>query len=82
MGNWKEQQDKNRETREKNRTRRESLGKLFHDFAKLSFAGLVIGGISPVFTDLYYMSKIPFILAGIIVTIILAWIGDRIYKNL
>ena len=47
QGNWIRQQAIQQESREREKSRREALGKLFHDFAKLSFAGLVIGGMTP-----------------------------------
>ena len=38
-----------KDKREKEKTRRELLGKLFFDFAKLVFAAFVLGGLSPLF---------------------------------
>ena len=81
QGNWIRQQAFQQEARDREKTRKEALGKLFHDFAKLSFAGLVIGGISPVYTDIYYESRLPYILWGIAGTLILALFGDRFYKK-
>lgn len=78
--NWIRQQAFQQEARDREKTRKEALGKLFHDFAKLSFAGLVIGGISPVYTELYYDTKLFYILWGVILTLILAFFGDRILK--
>ena len=41
MGNWEKQQDEKKESRERDQSRRENLGKFFYDLAKLTFAGLV-----------------------------------------
>ena len=38
-----------KDKREKEKTRRELLGKLFFDFAKLVFAAFVLGELSPLF---------------------------------
>ena len=65
QGNWIRQQAIQQESREREKSRREALGKLFHDFAKLSFAGLVIGGMTPIYTDFYYESNTPFIIWGV-----------------
>ena len=45
MGSWSEQQEVKKEVKEKDKVRREKLAGLFFDLAKLSFAGLVVGGI-------------------------------------
>lgn len=39
MGKWSEQQEVKKETKEKDKMRRETLGKFFFDLAKLAFAG-------------------------------------------
>lgn len=51
MGNWSEQQVASKETKEINKSRRENLGKFFYDLAKLTFAGVVVGGIIPLYSD-------------------------------
>ena len=48
MGNWEKQQEVKKETRERERTSREVLGKFFYDLAKLIFAAMVMGGIVPI----------------------------------
>ena len=80
QGNWIRQQAIQQESREREKSRREALGKLFHDFAKLSFAGLVIGGMTPVYTDFYYESNTPFIIWGVVLTSIFAFLGDKLFK--
>lgn len=47
MGNFSERQEAKKETKEKDRTRREKLAGYFFDLSKLIFAALVLGGITP-----------------------------------
>ena len=82
QGNWIRQQAVYQETREKEKSRKEALAKLFHDYSKLCFAGLVIGGVSPVFTDVFYEGNTPYILIGVFASFIFAFMGNRIYKNI
>ena len=51
MSNWGEQQKSRQETKEKNKTRREKLAGYFFDLSKLTFAGLVVGSVTPLFMD-------------------------------
>ena len=81
MGKFSEQIEIQKEAKEKNKVRRETLGKFFYDLAKLSFAGLVIGGITPIFTEVYYTSNMSFIILGAVATFAFAWLGDNILKN-
>lgn len=80
MGNFSAQQELRKETREKDKSRKENLGKFFYDLAKLSFAGLVIGGITP------WISKggldfNPYaFIVGLTATSIFASIGYRTFK--
>lgn len=78
---WVNQQAVFKETREKEKTRKEALGKLFHDFSKLSFAGLVIGGITPIYTDVYYGGNFPYVVFGVMATLLFAIVGNYIYKK-
>lgn len=79
MSNFGGMQDRKKETREKDKVRRKKLAGYFFDLSKLSFAGLVIGGITPLFSsekelNLYVIS------AGMVSTYLLAWIANRILK--
>lgn len=51
MGKWSEQQEVKKETKEKDKMRRETLGKFFFDLAKLAFAGLFVSWITPLSTN-------------------------------
>lgn len=51
MGNWERKQEEKKESKEKDRTRREKLAGYFFDTSKLILAGVVIGGITPLYSD-------------------------------
>ena len=80
MGNWEKQQDEKKESRERDQSCRENLGKFFYDLAKLTFAGLVIGGIATFDTELKESIFIYRAIVGGIATVIFAWIGNKIFK--
>lgn len=80
MGNWSEQQVIKKETREKDRTRREKLAGYFFDISKLIFAALVLGGITPLFTNLSDGINWATIVLGIFSTFIFANFANRILK--
>lgn len=50
MGNFSKDIEDKKERRNKENTRNEKLAAYFYDLSKLTFAGLVIGGVSPIFT--------------------------------
>jgi hypothetical protein len=68
---------------EKDKTRRETLGRYFFDLSKVTFVGLVIGGAVTLFAknevDEYYVFYL--VLAGSVLTYLFAWIGNRILKQ-
>lgn len=80
MGNWERQQDERREERERDKSRRENLGKFFYDLAKLTFAGLVVGGIVSLKPDTDISVDVYRVIIGSISTIIFARIGNIIFK--
>ena len=51
MGTWSQQQEVRKETKERDKTRKEKLAGYFFDLSKLSFAGLVIGIIIPLYAN-------------------------------
>ena len=79
MGNWSEKQEEKREGKEKDKTRREKLAGYFFDTSKLILAGVVIG-ITPLYSDNAKEINLYVIIAGVIVTILLAWIANKILK--
>lgn len=68
------------EKRERKKMRRDKRAGLFFDLCKLTFAGMVIGGITPMFTKSYDEITWPLIVGGALATIIFAYIGDYILK--
>ena len=74
-----------KDKREKEKTRRELLGKLFFDFAKLFFAAFVLGGLSPLFQgeaegEVSVIGIFIVVTLGVSVTIVFAYIGNKILK--
>lgn len=80
MGNWSEKQEAKKEVKEKDKTRRDKLAGYFFDLSKLSFAGLVIGVIIPLYSDLSNENNWYSICTGIILTIISAAFANKILK--
>lgn len=80
MGNWSERQEIKKETREKDRTRREKLAGYFFDISKLIFAALVLGGITPLFTNISDEINWVTIVLGVFSTYIFANFANRILK--
>lgn len=80
MGNRSEKRKGKREGKEKDKTRREKLAVYFFDSSKLILAGVVIGGITPLYSDNTKEINVYVIFAGIAATILLAWIANKILK--
>ena len=74
-----------KDKREKEKTRRELLGKLFFNFAKLVFAAFVLGGLSPLFQgkaegEVSIPAVIIAMALGISGTIVFVSIGNKVLK--
>lgn len=80
MGNWERKQEEKKEVKEKDRTRREKLAGYFFDTSKLILAGVVIGGITPLYSGNTGEINLYVIIVGVIATILLAWIANKILK--
>ena len=80
MGKFMQQQEIKKEAKEKDRVRREKLASYFYDSSKLILAGVVIGGLTPIYTNNTEEVNLNVILIGSIATILLAWIGNKILK--
>lgn len=80
MGNWEKKQDEKREGREKDKVRREKLAGYFFDLSKLCFAGLVIGIVVPLYSDISNENNWYSICTGIILTIMSAYLANKILK--
>lgn len=81
MGKWSLQQEKSREEKELNRTRKENLCKFIYDLAKLVFAGVVLGGFIPLYGNPYDILQWKIVLSGVLVTFLFAYFGNEILKK-
>lgn len=80
IGNWDKQQEDRKDTKEKNKIRREKLVEFFYDIAKLSFAGLVVGFVMPIFSDVKNENNWYVIVIGIVLTVLSASLANKILK--
>ena len=80
IGNWDKQQEDGKDTKEKNKIRREKLVGFFYDIAKLSFAGLVVGFVMPIFSDVKNENNWYVIVIGIVLTVLSASLANKILK--
>lgn len=80
MSNWEKLQDVKRRFSRRDLSRRENLGKFFYDLAKVAFAGLVVGGVAPLYANMDNSDNWYVVFAGTVFTIIFAWIGNKILK--
>lgn len=68
------------EKKERQKVRREKRASLFYDLCKLTFAGVVIGGITPIFSKSIAEVNWPMIIVGALSSLMLAVVADRILK--
>ena len=80
MGNFSNQQEAKKEAKERNNTRKEKLAGYFYDSSKVILAGVVIGGLAPLFTRPDIELNYYIIVAGTLATVLLAWIGNNILR--
>ena len=80
MGNWSVQQEAKKEVKEKDKVRREKLAGFFFNLAQLTFAGLVLGGITPIYANVEAGINWYVLTAGSVWTIMLAKVGNTILK--
>ena len=80
MSNFSKMQEEKKERKEKDKTRREKLAGYFFDLSKLSFAGLVVGVVIPLYSNLADENNWYSICTGIILTIISASFANKILK--
>lgn len=80
MENWSEHQEVHKERKEKDRNRRDKLAGYFFDLSKLTFAGLIIGLILPLFSDVNNLTIWLAMLFGSITTIVSALLANKILK--
>jgi len=80
MGKFIEIQETRKEVKEKEKVRRETLGKFFYDLAKLSFAGLAIAWLTQMPENYNGMDNVIVLLLGVSFTLLFSIIGDKILK--
>lgn len=80
MGGWSERQEVHKERKEKDRNRRDKLAGYFFNLSQLTFVALVLGGITPLYTNVEIGINWYVLVAGIMLTAILANIGNLILK--
>jgi len=80
--NWNEQQKARTEVKERNKVSREKLAGFFYNLAQLTFAALVLGGITPIYASADTMqANWAVIASGLALTCVLAYIAHRILNN-
>lgn len=80
MGSWEKRQEEKKEVKEKDKTRRDKLAGYFFDLSKLIFAALVLGGITPLFTNISNGINWSTIVLGVISTYMFANFANKILK--
>ena len=80
MGTWSEKQTMRQEVKEKDKIRKENLAKYFYDLSKLSFAGLVVGVIIPLYGDISNENNWYSICTGVVLSILSALLANKILK--
>ena len=69
-----------KDTKDRDRLRREKLSGFFLDMAKLTFSASVLTGIAPAFTTGETLTNLIYISAGILATVGFYMIGKNILK--
>ena len=80
MGNWSQQQELKKEAKEKDKIRKEKLASYFLNLSQLTFVALVLGGITPLYTHIETEINWYVLVAGVLLTVILATIGNKILE--
>lgn len=70
----------NEEAKERDKIRREKIGGYFLNLSQLTFVALVLGTITPIYTDSNIGINWYVLIAGMALTVILAIIGSKILK--
>ena len=81
MGNWSQQQELKKEAKEKDKIRKEKLASYFLNLSQLTFVALVLGGITPLYTHIETEINWYVLVAGVLLTVILATIGNKIFSR-
>ena len=80
MGNWSEQQEAKKETKEKQKNCQDVLGKFFFDLAKLIFTAMVLVAAVSLIVDETKVQHWILLGSGLFATYFFAYIGYNILK--
>ena len=80
MGNWKKQQDELKEAKERDKLTKEVVAKYFLDLSKLIFTGIVLGGLTPMLTDISTNIHWETVFVGLVSTFFFGLLGYRVLK--
>lgn len=69
-----------KEEKDRRNNRRDKISSYFFDLSKLSFAGMVLGGITPMFTGDVGVNNWLMMIFGAIMTYVFAAYANRILK--
>ncbi len=80
MGNFIKQQEERKDAKERDRLRRDKIAGYFFNLSQLTFVALVLGTITPIYTNNEYGINWYVLFVGLALTIVLANIGSKILK--
>ena len=80
MGTFDENRKAKEEIKKKNDTRKEKIAGYFFDLSKLSFAGMVIGSMTPMFTNIDNGVNWYSTILGVITSYVFAFFANRILR--
>lgn len=83
MSNWSKQQDIRKESKEKDKIRKEKLATYFLDLSKITYTVLVIGLVVTLLQNEQYKNFLldGLVLLGSIIAFVFAKIGNNILKD-
>ena len=80
MSEFKSNRKRTEKIEQRNNVRKEKLASFFYDLAKLIFATLGLGGLSPLLTNSDTIINLPIFILGLIATFSLAFFANQILK--
>ena len=80
MGNWKKQQDELKEAKERDKLTKEVVAKYFLDLSKFIFTAIVLGGLTPMLTDISTNIHWETVFVGLVSTFFFGLLGYRVLK--
>ena len=80
MGTFDENKKAKEEIKKKNDIRKEKIAGYFFDLSKLSFAGMVIGSMTPMFTNIDNGVNWYSTIFGVITSYVFAFFANRILR--